>query len=145
MECWATKKQHVDKISVAEMRMLRPIETVVKRCDAVTVDGSVRGRDRNLFNPLRQSIINSIFDPSWRRFGNLRGIQVIARVNVTTTTELLSEQALSYDQMVSMFAVADEVVIMEDVGGSVQRRGTGVSKAAIDGLKKVLIVAEAEN
>ncbi|THG07325.1 hypothetical protein TEA_006681 [Camellia sinensis var. sinensis] len=95
--------------------------------------------DPNLFNPLRQSIINSIFDPSWRRFGNLRGIQVIARVNVTTTTELLSEQALSYDQMVSTFAVADEVVIMEDVGGSVQRRGMGVSKAAIDGLKKVLV------
>ncbi|CAL5326839.1 unnamed protein product [Camellia sinensis] len=88
-ECWATKKQHVDKMSVAEMRMLRwmcgktrqdrirneciwewvgvapiedklrenrlrwfghiqrrPIEAVVKRCDAVTVDGSVRGRGR---------------------------------------------------------------------------------------------------
>ncbi|GMP86552.1 hypothetical protein CsSME_00039283 [Camellia sinensis var. sinensis] len=100
---------------------------------------SQMGLDPNLFNPLRQSIINSIFDPSWRRFGNLRGIQVIARVNVTTTTELLSEQATSYDQMVSMFAVADEVVIMEDVGGSVQRRGMGVSKAAIDGLKKVLV------
>ncbi|CAL5351817.1 unnamed protein product [Camellia sinensis] len=96
---------------------------------------SMRTSDLHIFH----RIINSIFDPSWRRFGNLRGIQVIARVNVTTTTELLSEQALSYDQMVSMFAVADEVVIMEDVGGSVQRRGMGVSKAAIDGLKKVLV------
>ncbi|CAL5439689.1 unnamed protein product [Camellia sinensis] len=88
-ECWATKKQHVDKMSVAEMRMLRwmcgktrqdkirnecirewvgvapiedklrenrlrwfghiqrrPTDAVVKRCDAVTVDGSVRGRGR---------------------------------------------------------------------------------------------------
>ncbi|KAL7247477.1 hypothetical protein ACSBR2_002399 [Camellia fascicularis] len=86
---WAIKKQHVDKMSVAEMRMLRwmcgktrqdrirnecirewvgvapiedklrenrlrwfghiqrrPTEAVVKRCDAVTVDGSVRGRGR---------------------------------------------------------------------------------------------------
>ncbi|GMP49664.1 hypothetical protein CsSME_00016582 [Camellia sinensis var. sinensis] len=86
--CWAIKKQHVDKMSVAEMRMLRlmcgktrqdrirneciwewvgvapiedklrenrlrwfghiqrrPTEVVVKRCDAVTVDGSVRGRE----------------------------------------------------------------------------------------------------
>ncbi|GMP86560.1 hypothetical protein CsSME_00039291 [Camellia sinensis var. sinensis] len=89
MECWATKKQHIDKMSVAEMRMLRrmcgkttqdrimnkcirewvgvtlieyklrknrlrwfghihrrPIETAVKRYDAVTVDGSVRGRGK---------------------------------------------------------------------------------------------------
>ncbi|GMP94361.1 hypothetical protein CsSME_00043841 [Camellia sinensis var. sinensis] len=88
-ECWATKKQHVDKMSVAEMRMLRwmcgktkqdrirnecirewvgvapiedklrenrlrwfghiqrrPTEAVVKRCDTVTIDGSVRGRGR---------------------------------------------------------------------------------------------------
>ncbi|GMQ11846.1 hypothetical protein CsSME_00054325 [Camellia sinensis var. sinensis] len=35
MECWATKKQHVDKMSVAEMRMLRWM-CVVKRCDTVT-------------------------------------------------------------------------------------------------------------
>ncbi|GMP22599.1 hypothetical protein CsSME_00000546 [Camellia sinensis var. sinensis] len=89
-ECWTTKNQHVDKMSIAEMRMLRwicgktvkdiirneyirewvgvapiedklrenrlrwfdhiqqrrPIEVVVKKCDTVTVDGSVRGSGR---------------------------------------------------------------------------------------------------
>ncbi|CAL5423115.1 unnamed protein product [Camellia sinensis] len=86
------------------------------------------GFDRCLCDLLKQHIIDSIFDLDWFRFGNPRGIQVTARFKLTTTT--------NYDQMVSM--LAEEVVIMEDGGGSVQRR-RGVSKATIDGLKKVVV------
>ncbi|KAL7258934.1 hypothetical protein ACSBR1_004943 [Camellia fascicularis] len=120
MEYWATKKQHVDKMSVAEIRMLRwmyvktrkdkvrneyirewvgvvliedklrknrlrwfghiqrrPTETVVKRCDTVTVDGSVTGRgrprltwtsivnkDMNLFNLTNEMALDRV---EWRR------------------------------------------------------------------------------
>ncbi|CAL5373127.1 unnamed protein product [Camellia sinensis] len=106
-ECWATKKQHVDKMSVAEMRMLRwmcgktrqdrirnecirewvgvapiedklrenrlrwfghiqrrPTEAVVKRCDAVTVDGS---EARKRFDKA-----NVIYDQAREKYLSLR-------------------------------------------------------------------------
>ncbi|KAL7189825.1 hypothetical protein ACSBR1_039460 [Camellia fascicularis] len=59
MKCWTTKKQNVDKMIVAKMRMLkwilrwfdhiqrRPTKIVVKRCDTVMVGESVRGRGKS--------------------------------------------------------------------------------------------------
>ncbi|CAN6541304.1 unnamed protein product [Malus baccata var. baccata] len=48
-ECWAVKHQHVHKMGVAEMRMLRwirPTDAPVRRCDYGTEVQGQRGRGR---------------------------------------------------------------------------------------------------
>ncbi|GMP86842.1 hypothetical protein CsSME_00039474 [Camellia sinensis var. sinensis] len=76
--------------------------------------------DPSLCDLLKQHIIDSIFDLDWLRFGNLRGIQITARIKLTTTT--------NYD----MSMLAEDLVITEDGSGSVQRR-MGASKAPLMG------------
>ncbi|CAL5420830.1 unnamed protein product [Camellia sinensis] len=98
--------------------------------------------DPELCNSMKGRIISSL-SSLIIEYGVSLGFQVIVDLKITSTIEFISTQSRD-DMMMSMLA-ADGVVIVEDDGGSVDetietmRTRRGVSKAAIDGLKKVVV------
>lgn len=99
--------------------------------------------DPELCNSMKGRIISSL-SGLIIEYGVSLGFQVIVDLKITSTIEFISTQSRD-DMMMSMLA-ADGVVIVEDGGGGsvdetieTMRTRRGVSKAAIDGLKKVVV------
>ncbi|GMP86557.1 hypothetical protein CsSME_00039288 [Camellia sinensis var. sinensis] len=102
---------------------------------------SFMGFDLELCNSMKERIISSL-SGLITEYGESLGFQVIVHLRITTTLGLGSAQSI--DLMMNLLAANGAIIVNDDGSvGTVEtmrtstRTGRGVSKAVIDGLKKV--------
>ncbi|KAL7194558.1 hypothetical protein ACSBR1_034895 [Camellia fascicularis] len=101
------------------------------------------GFDLELCNSMKERIISSL-SGLIIEYGESLGFQVIVHLRITTTLGLGSAQSI--DLMMNLLATNGAIIVNDDGSvGTVEtmrtrtRTGRGVSKAVIDGLKKVTV------